>query len=331
METVQRMNGGIASTPIVLRPMGLGEILDLAFRLYRKNFITLIGIAAIVNLPLLFLQAIAAFLALPADFSALSRTPGNFNSYSGLLIFYGAYVIISLITVIANVFEAGAMAAAVSARYLGRDITIKQAYGQSLRKWFRLLVASILVGLISLIFVAPIILFVAVSVFGSFIGDQAASAFAAIASLCMCLGMIVLLPVWIYLMIRFSFYSQAIVLENLGTRTGLARSWRLVKNSFLRVLGIVVLLAILVYILTVVPALLIQFAVTALAPTSFALTTIASSASNIIISILISPIQLAVMTLLYYDLRIRKEGFDLQFQMQQSDSTLPLVALTGNL
>ena len=325
MEATQRLESGPAATPIVLRPMGLGEILDVAFTLYRKNFLLLIGIGAVINVPVVLVQILAAVVTMPVDFNVFSRNPTSFSNYSGLAIFYLVLMVTGVIAAIANIFEFGAMAVAISEKYLGRTVTLRQAYGRTLRHWFRLIVASILLGLIALIFIAPIFLFLGVTFFSSTIDRQSASALAAIGSLCMCLGMIVLLPVWIYLMIRFSFYIQAIVLENLGSRAGLARSWRLVKNSFLRVFGILMMLGILVYILTMVPSTLIQFAVMALAPTSLTLTTVASSVSTVLVSLLIEPIQIAVLTLLYYDLRIRKEGFDLQFQMQLTDS-----ASTGN-
>jgi hypothetical protein len=37
-----------------------------------------------------------------------------------------------------------------------------------------------------------------------------------------------------------------------------------------------------------------------------------------IVGILVAPLQYITLTVLYYDLRIRKEGFDLQMQMQDT-------------
>ena len=43
-----------------LRPLGMGELLDHAFRLYRRNFFTFIGIIAIVQIPLTLLTLLTS-------------------------------------------------------------------------------------------------------------------------------------------------------------------------------------------------------------------------------------------------------------------------------
>ena len=45
-----------------LRPLRLGELLDQAIRLYRRNFITFIGIIALVYVPLMILQTASTTL-----------------------------------------------------------------------------------------------------------------------------------------------------------------------------------------------------------------------------------------------------------------------------
>src|SRR5512138_2571385 len=46
----------------VLRPLRIGELLDRAIRLYRANFLTFIGIIALVYVPLTILQVLASAL-----------------------------------------------------------------------------------------------------------------------------------------------------------------------------------------------------------------------------------------------------------------------------
>ena len=45
-----------------LRPLGPGELLDQAIRLYRRNFLTFIGIIAVVYVPVMVLQTAATTL-----------------------------------------------------------------------------------------------------------------------------------------------------------------------------------------------------------------------------------------------------------------------------
>ncbi len=75
--------------PIIsrLRPRSVGEILDQAFRLYRRHFLTFIAIIAVVHVPLqLALQLATAFLVggfqndfLNGDFSSGSFTTSRTN------------------------------------------------------------------------------------------------------------------------------------------------------------------------------------------------------------------------------------------------------------
>src|SRR6476646_2751035 len=43
-------------TPLRLRPMSIGDMLDAAFRLYRRHFLTFIGIVALLQVPMAILQ-----------------------------------------------------------------------------------------------------------------------------------------------------------------------------------------------------------------------------------------------------------------------------------
>lgn len=325
MANTLRTNNGNAATQVALRPLGLGEMLDLAITLYRKNFLTLVGISAVVSVPILILQSIAALFALPTDLlSATDRTSAAFSSPTAVLIFVGGYFLISILSALAEIYKAGAMAAVVSAGYLGRAITIRQAYGQALHRWFALFVSTLFMGLVNVICLSPFIVIFSLSMALSIAetSSSSASAVVGLAILCLCIISIPLLLFWIYVTTRLTFYTQAIVLEKLGVRGGLGRSWRLVKNSFWRVWGTMLLLGIFVYLLTMVPTFAVQFGASALLPGSIALSTIANSTINTLVAILITPIQFAVLTILYYDLRIRKEGFDLQLALQHSDPGL---------
>ena len=71
MNTLTRTDAAGASLPAVLRPLSLGEVLDVAIALYRKNLVTLVGIVAVVSLPLLLIQVVATLFALPSNVNGL--------------------------------------------------------------------------------------------------------------------------------------------------------------------------------------------------------------------------------------------------------------------
>ena len=52
-----------------LRPMGVGDLLDIAFRLYRRHFLLFVGIVAVIYVPLTLVQTILeeTFLLTEAD------------------------------------------------------------------------------------------------------------------------------------------------------------------------------------------------------------------------------------------------------------------------
>jgi hypothetical protein len=58
-----------------LRPLNLGEILDVGIKIYMRNALTLFKIVAVVVVPVQFLSVIITLSALPDFFSAFSGTP----------------------------------------------------------------------------------------------------------------------------------------------------------------------------------------------------------------------------------------------------------------
>ncbi len=300
------------------RPMSIGDLLDRAITLYRRNFLILVSIAAIVSIPLLIVQALAAVFTLPLDLTSLSRRSSASTFDSSFLIYLGVVGIASIVFAIASVFEHGAVVAVISESFQGGGVGVRQAYGRAFRRAGALLGALILSGLLYiLIFGVLFIPFFALLLSASTIGASSSTANAAIGfiTLCVCAGFLPALILWAFFYIRWIFWLQAVVLENKGVRSGLGRSWRLVRGSFWRVFFVVILTGIFNYIITVTPTTAISFA--AVLFPSVLVSTVLNSTVAILINILVAPLTYTILTLLYYDLRIRKEGFDLALRAQQ--------------
>jgi hypothetical protein len=122
-----------------------------------------------------------------------------------------------------------------------------------------------------------------------------------IAAVGITLGLITIL-IGIYLLIRWYFVVQAVVVDRRRPAAALTRSAELVQGSWWRTLGVVLLAA----IATVVPAALvaIPFEAAANGADSSAL----ALAGNVLATTLVAPYSAIVATLLYFDLRSRKEG-----------------------
>lgn len=310
-----------ADTP-QLRPMTAGDILDRAIRIYRRNFVPLVTIVAIVTLPFALVQVFAALISYPLGPSQFDA--GGFES-GRLLLGQGLTYIAAFAAAIAAIFQNAALAAFVSEKFLGQEISVRQAYRRAMHHWLSLLIAIFLIGMINVIvfgvlfgvFLVPLL---AIASLGSG-ADSGASAVLGIMSLVFCCLLAPAFVVAIFLNTRWAFFIQAIVLENFNSTGGMGRSWKLVKGSFWRVLFLLVAISLIIYLFSLGPVLLVTVAAMILA--SPVLIALASAVSGTLVSLLFTPLQFAALTVLYYDLRIRKEGFDLELQMQDISGAAP--------
>ncbi len=307
--------------------MTAGDILDYTFRLYRKNFVTMAGIVAVISLPLLILNLASTLYFLQTAGLGQSTNPFLNPSFAAdpasLLPYFGASGLIGLLGAIASVFQTAALSIVVSERFLGRTITIGEAYRRALRRWLSLFLVILIAGMVFLllgtIFVVPFIgIFALIGTRQSF---QSSPQLATLAMILPLFGCLLFIPAIIALVLfstRWAFATQAVVLEDQNSTGALRRSWRLVGGSFWRVLGIIGLIGILIYVLSL--------AITAVAGVIFFVvpSLVVRAAANTLLTgmvgILLTPIQIAALTLLYYDLRIRKEGFDLELLSGQIDA-----------
>jgi hypothetical protein len=299
--------------------MNIGDLLDGAFTLYRKNFVTLVGIVAVATLPVLVIQLVAGLLLLPLEpFLTRPSTSGipNFTSteVGSLLLGGGFFLGASLLGALASIFETGALAIFIAEHYLGRQLNIQSAYRHALRRWTALLGMSLFIFLVyaalSLVVLIP---------FGLLLFATAASRSAdllGVVAICVpCILLPVIVLAFIVLSVRWQFAPQAIVIENRPPMDGLRRSWNLITGSFWRVAGINLVLTILVTIISSSATFSLQFAA-ALVP-SVILVNVLNTLVTSALRMIVLPLQFATLTLLYYDLRVRKEGFDLQLLSEQ--------------
>lgn len=266
-----------------IRPMGLGDILDGSLRLYRRNFGQFLGIVAIAYLPAVLLQLVAMYWMLSG---MLSAQTGSADDPTSMLPYLGGTIALAFgsaaIYLIAVPLAQGALIWAVSRRYLGKSISIGEAYRQVLRRFGHLLVAVILTGLATL-------------------GGTL---------LCIIPGIVV--------SFMFSFATIEVVLEDRDGVEGMRRSWQLVSYDFWKVVGTLVVLGILVA--AAAYALSAPFSLISMIPTQdgnpMAGLNLVSQAISSLVQIVLQPVQIVGTILLYYDLRIRKEGFDIELLAQ---------------
>lgn len=266
-----------------LRPLSLGEILDRTFSLYRRNFVLFAGIAAVPQLLVLAMNLVQTlFAARPATVGRSAPA-----SSGGLLALGIVGVIVAVaVYIVVYLFSQGGTVYAVSELYLGRNTTI----GASLRRMRgqvgSLFGVTMLNGLV--VFVATLLL---------------------------------IIP-GIYMACRLITCVPAALLENLGPRDSLERSFALTKGSAGRSFVIYLLYFVLATLLNMTFVFPFSFAAgfsqkdPAMMRMWLALSQVGTSAA----SVLVTPFLTIATALFYYDLRVRKEAFDLQLMLNPGGS-----------
>ena len=300
------------------RAMNLGELFDAAFSLYRRNFVLIAAISAIVQVP----YAVVAFaLYQAANYAGLQDQLRNaqqslsnpaqpltqdqlqpiLNALGPILLISGVLALISIFLVLP--LAEAATTRAVSDRYLDRSASIGSSYRAALGRLGPLVLQSLILALgIAVVLAAAFALTVVV-----------AAALGGAGLPLIFLAWLAVAAVVIMVYVRTSLAAPAIVLERLSGWRGLVRSWNLVTGLFWRLLGIRLLLGLITGIISAIVVFILSFAGIGLDTNGrFILQEVASAFA----AVFVSPITYIAVTLLYYDARIRKEGFDIEMLAQ---------------
>jgi hypothetical protein len=269
--------GSARTGPLPLHPMSFSDVLDGAFRLLRANLATIVLVTAVFFVPL---ELLSAFLTrdlfggrgLLEVFSDPSLAEQQLSV--GLSgVQVGGTIATALLGLLITPFVGGAITQVVAASYLGRQLSAGEAIRITGRRLWALLGATILVHLAEM------------------------------------LGAILLILPALVAMTFYICTTPVVVLEELGPVRSMRRSWRLVRPRFWPVLGIAVVSGLLAYVLTNVFGTPFIFAAELIGLRwGFILLAIGS----IVPALVASPFVSIVATLVYFDARIRHEGFDLQ-------------------
>ena len=136
------------------------------------------------------------------------------------------------------------------------------------------------------------------------------------------LGLVVL-GCWVG--VKLALVPSIIVLERAGIRTAAARSWRLTDGFFWRTFGTLLLVAVIlnfaaqvvvqpVSLIGTILALIIDPNGTGAAITITIITTVVTLVLSLLIGAITAVVQAALIAVIYIDLRMRKEGLDLELE-----------------
>ena len=180
---------------------------------------------------------------------------------------------LTVASLLAGLLASAAVTYAVSQHYLGRTSTVGACYREAMNRGISLLVAFV-------VFALAII----------------AAAFLSL--------ILIGIPLLFYIAVAWFFYVQAIMIEGARPMRALGRSRELVRGSWWRVLGIGIVFVLLIVALELVASI----------PGTilFAVNEVPGNLLLIVASSLITPLIYVGATVVYFDLRVRKEGYNVE-------------------
>lgn len=297
---------------IPLRPLTLGEIYDGAFRAVRSNPGVMFGLAAVVVGVTLVLQTLATFgLMRRLESMMLGGVP---SLDAGALIggFIGLLLSAALAS-LATLVYTGLAIVSVSESVLGRKISLGELWRRARTQALRLVLLTFVQGAggfvaLLAIYAVALVLVVGIAGAGSD-GNQSGLVIVVIVVPLLMIGAAVLAA---FVIVKLMLAPSVIMLEHTGVFASMARSWRLVKGHFWRLLGIMLLTMIIVTVAMSVVSVPISMVGGLIAGENITALLIISSSANLLSSLIGIPLVAGVMALLYIDVRMRKEGLDIE-------------------
>ncbi|MEU3690012.1 hypothetical protein [Streptomyces narbonensis] len=299
---------------IPLRPLGMGEILDGSVKTLRTYWRTVLSFSVTVAV----ISQIASILAerylvpktpaISPDATPAEQLEQSVQSAQDSMIGLGPAL---LVTLMASVVCAALLTVVISRAVLGRPVSLGEAWREARPRLLQLIGLTLLMAAMS----AGIML--AGLLPGLLIGGAPGVA------LILLLGLGATAAA-IWLVIRFSLASPALMLERQGVMTSLKRSAKLVQGSWWRIFGITILTQLLIFVFAMIIA--IPFAIIAIAVDGDGFSGLLTGSApsfgwpfliitgigGVLTSAVTYPISAGVTVLLYVDQRIRREALDLE-------------------
>jgi hypothetical protein len=276
-------------TPFRLRALGLAELLDETFRIYRRSFGLFAGLALAVTLPGMVMNLLSGSYRSWGWLTRVFQNMSNPDALQGMAqspppqTDPALGLLASLVRLILVPVTAGVVIFAANEIIKGRNTTIVGALEGTLQRYWGLARVALLGGVLLL---AGILL--------------------------------ITIPFVIWIAGRWLVGAPALLAEDLGPVNALGRSWQLVEGRWWRTVGIFLVVVIMTTLaLAIMGA--TGGAIIGLVPglsddLRGALVQVTGSLSGA----LVLPVSYIAITLMYYDLRVRREGLDLDQLAQQA-------------
>ena len=273
-----------------LRPLRVGEALDAAIKVYTRNARELFKTVLVVLVPFEILAAIV--LASEVSGTTLSNGKFLFATQSDLTSYTVSSLVLTLLVGLVVLLANAAFFKAVSDTYLGEAPHWRESLAFAFRRLGSVLWLSIVTFVV------------------------------------LVLALIALVLPGIYLAVAFSVALPVLLVEGTGGFKALRRSFDLTKGRWWATLGTILVAAVLIVVVQFAVGLILGLIGGLVFPNA----TGGSPVARVILQRVLDtfgrmisiPFFAACVTVIYYDLRVRKEGYDLQLLAEGIGRAAPL-------
>jgi hypothetical protein len=314
-----------------LAPLGAGDLIDRAVRLYRRHFLTLIRIAA----PPVLVSAVGSTLTTIA-FRAIGATPSSMRLFLYILVLMGGVLVIVAGSLFSLIVMGGAARNLVAHLLWDEPVSFRSTYAAVKSRFWGLLGASILIALwltfcawlaIMGFYLVFLVVFVAVVAIASVIPEFVTGVVVVFGVIGASTGALVL---FFLLAGRMAYVPQAMLVEGRSVGSAIGRSFSLASGNVRRLMAMALFTFFATY--SALALLIIPLGwygwVNGVDVSPFGSEWPAWYAIGyeVILQcshILLAPIWMLGMSLLYVDERVRHEGYDIELMAARQLPPMP--------
>jgi len=306
---------------IPLRPLGLGDIYDAAFKIIRFNPRATVGSAVLVTAVAMMIPVLVTGIMtllidvsgnLTVDGTGSTTTTGDPTAadITEFIASYGSLIVGSILQSFGLIFVTGMVAHVTMAAAIGRRLSLGEAWAATKGKRWSLVGLAFLLGTAAMVGVGIVAGVIVVLVL------LAPTWLAVLGSIALVFATIVaLLVFWV----RLAYLAvPPLMLEQVGVFGAIGRAWTLTARQFWRTFGIALLTAVITQIAGSIIE--VPFSIVGLIGTvatdnvelQLMAMVLTNALSAVVASAFVAPFTSSVASLQYVDQRIRKEGFDVE-------------------
>jgi len=309
-----------ASRPgiVPLHPYGFGTILGRSFTALRHNPRVLLGFALVVQTVAYVILSAAVAGAAIASFSRLDTLREGSDDFNAVMA--GSVAVTAVVALVLGVAASGlsvlvqgVVVAEVAHAVVAEKPTLKVVWRRVRPVFWRL------IGYAALTFAAALVVL-------AVLAAVVVPTFLALAPVGILVGILLglaCIPLYLWLATKLFLVPSAIIVEGIGVRAGIARSWRLTRGRFWSTLGILVVISVgfsvVAQIISIPLSLGTSLLSTVIAPTgslepgaiaSFIGVQLIGQAGILLVQCIALVVQSTSAVLVYVDARMRVEGLD---------------------